>query len=107
MRGTLAETLTFLDEDIVVRRGRARGQRGRRHEQTADRWVDEASKDVMFGKDAYVIRLFTGQVHHAIAEFTRGDVTQMVAQGPSRERPRSPPHAVRDTVRHTRHNGQR
>ena len=105
--GTLAkETLTFLDEDIAkfmeeaaTRRGAPASAAGT-HEQALrviGRWVDEQHpKDVfLFEQDgAYVVRLLVGGqagVHHEIAEFTRDDLTQLVARAPSLRTPVKPP----------------
>jgi hypothetical protein len=104
--GTLAkETLTFLDEDIAkfmeeaaTRRGASTPAAGT-HEQALrviGRWVDEQHpKDVfLFEQDgAYVVRLLVGGqggVHHQIAEFTREDLTQLVARAPSLRVPPKP-----------------
>jgi len=104
--GTLAkETLTFLDEDIAkfmeeaaTRRGTSASAAGT-HEQALrviGRWVDEQHpKDVfLFEQDgSYVVRLLLGGqagVHHEIAEFTRDDLTQLVAQAPSLRLPPKP-----------------
>jgi hypothetical protein len=96
------ETLTFLDDDIarfmeeaIARRGSASSkdiavagsyERGLR---VIGRWMDgQKPKDVfLFEQEgAYVVRLFVaGQsgVHHLLAEFTRDDVSELVAQGPT------------------------
>ena len=104
--GTLAkETLTFLDEDIAkfmeeaaTRRGTSASAAGT-HEQALrviGRWVDEQHpKDVfLFEQDgSYVVRLLLGGqagVHHEIAEFTRDDLTQLVARAPSLRMPPKP-----------------
>lgn len=104
--GTLTkETLTFLDEDIAKFMEEAATRRGANapaagtHEQALrviGRWVDEQHpKDVfLFEQDgAYVVRLLVGGqagVHHQIAEFTREDLTQLVAKAPSLRTPPKP-----------------
>lgn len=96
------ETLTFLDEDIAkfmeeaaARRGAAGpsdASQGGPYEQSLrviGRWIDEQKpKDVfLFEQDgAYVIRLLVGGQtgsHHEIAEFTRDDISGLVAKAPS------------------------
>ncbi len=96
------ETLTFLDEDIAkfmeeaaARRGSAAAldaARGGPYEQglrVIGRWIDEQKpKDVfLFEQDgAYVIRLLEGGQggsHHQIAEFTRDEIAELVARGPT------------------------
>jgi hypothetical protein len=101
--GTLAkETLTFVDDDIAKFMEEAASRRGAADEtapaatgsyeqalRVIGRWMDEQKpKDVfLFEQDgAYVIRLLlAGQsgVHHQIAEFTREDVAEFIAQGPT------------------------
>jgi hypothetical protein len=103
MGTVVKETLTYLDEDIakfmeeaVKRRGTgspAGGPQASSHERALrviGRWMDEQKpRDVfLFEQDgAYVVRLFTtGQsgAHHVLAEFTAGDVEDLVARAPSR-----------------------
>jgi hypothetical protein len=104
--GTLSkETLTFLDEDIAKFMEEAASRRGAAattagiHEQALrviGRWVDEQHpKDVfLFEQEgSYVVRLLvSGQAggHHQIAEFTRDDLTQLVAKAPSLRQPAKP-----------------
>ena len=106
------ETLTFLDDDIAKFMEEAAGRRGTGgaapkggpYEQALrviGRWMDEQKpRDVfLFEQEgAYVIRLLaSGQagVHHQLAEFTREDVAELVAQGPSLRAPARPPAAER------------
>jgi hypothetical protein len=96
------ETLTFLDDDIarfmeesVARRGQAspQPQADAGFYETAlrviGRFMDEQKpRDVFFFEQdgAFVVRLFqSGQAggHHTLAEFTRDDIAQLVAQGPT------------------------
>jgi hypothetical protein len=101
--GTLAkETLTFLDDDIARFMEEATARRGRTpppppHEagyyETAfrvlGRYMDtQKPRDVFFFEQdgAFVVRLLmSGQAgsRHELAEFTRDDITQMVASGPT------------------------
>ena len=100
--GTQAkETLTFVDDDIAKFMEEAATHRGDGESPPATnvghegalrvigRWVDEQRpKDVfLFEQEgAYVVRLLmAGQAgaHHQLAEFTRDDVSSLVAQGPS------------------------
>jgi hypothetical protein len=101
--GTQAkETLTFVDDDIAKFMEEAATRRGDGeapppttnvgHEgalRVIGRWIDEQKpKDVfLFEQEgAYVVRLLlAGQAgaHHQLAEFTRDDVSSLVAQGPS------------------------
>ena len=106
------ETLTFLDDDIArfmdeaaARRGRA--ATGPTHDagfyETAfrvlGRYMDEQKpRDVFFFEQdgAFVVRLLlSGQAgsQHALAEFTREDIDQMVARGPGLRQPVSIPGA--------------
>jgi hypothetical protein len=96
------ETLTFLDDDIARFMEEAAARRGRAdpmpsHEagyyETAFRVLgrymdDQKPRDVFFFEQdgAFVVRLLlAGQAgsHHILAEFTREDITQMVAKGPA------------------------
>jgi hypothetical protein len=96
------ETLTFVDDDIAKFMEEAATRRGEGelppptanvgHEgalRVIGRWMDEQKpKDVfLFEQDgAYVVRLLmAGQAgaHHLLAEFTRDDVSSLVAQGPT------------------------
>lgn len=95
------ETLTFVDDDIAKFMEEAATRRGDGeppapthvgHEgalRVIGRWIDEQKpKDVfLFEQEgAYVVRLMiAGQsgAHHQLAEFTRDDVTSLVAQGPT------------------------
>jgi len=100
--GTQAkETLTFVDDDIAKFMEEAATHRGDGESPPATnvghegalrvigRWVDEQRpKDVfLFEQEgAYVVRLLmAGQAgaHHQLAEFTRDDVSSLVAQGPT------------------------
>jgi hypothetical protein len=100
--GTLEkETLTFLDDDIARFMEEALSRRGvgrpnasapGSYEQSLrviGRWMDgQKPKDVfLFEQEgAYVVRLLVGGqagVHHLLAEFTRDDVSELVAQGPT------------------------
>jgi hypothetical protein len=97
------ETLTFLDEDIArfideatARRGQAQPQASPRkagyYEQAfrvLGRYMDDQKpKDVFFFEQegAFVLRLLVntpGGAEHVLAEFTREDIEEMVARGPS------------------------
>jgi hypothetical protein len=100
--GTVSkETLTFLDEDIAKFMEEASGRRGEgapigpnagMHERSLrviGHWIDgQKPRDVMlFEQDgAYVVRLHIGgaaSAHHTLAEFTRDDIQDLVAQGPT------------------------
>ena len=100
--GTIVkETLTFTDEDIATFMEEAAVRRGAGTEPDASRagpyeralrvighWMDEQKpKDVfLFEQDgAYVIRVLIGGstgAHHEIAEFTRDDLTELIATAP-------------------------
>ena len=99
--GTVSkETLQFLDDDIAKFMEEAMARRGRGapdspgagvHERAlrvVGRWMDEQKpRDVfLFEQDgAYVVRLHVaGQAgsHHTLAEFTRDDITNLVASAP-------------------------
>ena len=95
------ETLTFLDDDIArfmeeaaARRGsRAQRRHRRGHYETAFRVIgrymdDQKPRDVFFFEQdgAFVLRLLmSGQAgsRHELAEFTRDDITSLVARGPN------------------------
>lgn len=96
------ETLTFLDEDIArfmeeagARRTAASGTPAHQagHYETAFRVIgrymdDQKPRDVFFFEQegAFVLRLLmSGQAgsRHELAEFTREDIDQLVARGPS------------------------
>jgi hypothetical protein len=96
------ETLTFLDDDIARFMEEAVARRGQpAPEPSGDagfyetalrvigRYMDEQKpRDVFFFEQggAFVVRLFLGGQaggHHVLAEFTRDDIGQMVASGPS------------------------
>jgi len=100
------ETLTFLDDDIARFMEEATARRGRTppppaHEagyyETAfrvlGRYMDQQKpKDVFFFEQegAFVVRLLmTSQSgsRHELAEFTRDDIAQMVASGPTMRQP--------------------
>jgi len=95
------ETLTFLDDDIarfmeeaIARRGRGEAP----HEggsgfyenafRVLGRYMDEQKpRDVFFFEQdgAFVVRLLLGGQqggHHALAEFTREDISELIARGP-------------------------
>ncbi|HEY7522181.1 MAG TPA: hypothetical protein VH720_00805 [Candidatus Limnocylindrales bacterium] len=109
MGSVVKETLTFLDDDIarfmeeaLARRGRGDAdQTPQGHYEKAfrvlGRYMDsQKPKDVFFFEQdgAFVIRLLQGSqtgVSHVLAEFTRDDIDQLVAQGPTlRERDSNP-----------------
>ena len=112
------ETLTFLDDDIARFMDEAAARRGRAapgptpHEagfyETAfrvlGRYMDEQKpRDVFFFEQdgAFVVRLLlSGQAgsQHALAEFTREDIAQMVARGPANRQPVSIPGASSSTT---------
>ena len=93
------ETLTFLDEDIARFMEEAGSRRGAAsthqagHYESAFRVIgrymdDQKPRDVFFFEQegAFVLRLLmSGQAgsRHELAEFTRDDITDMVARGPS------------------------
>ena len=95
------ETLTFVDDDIAKFMEEAATRRGQGepdlpslgvHERALrviGRWIDEQRPhDVfLFELDgAYVVRLHIagqGRSHHSLAEFTKEDIQDLVAQGPS------------------------
>jgi len=100
------ETLTFLDDDIARFMDEAAARRGRQEQPTPHvagryedafrvlgRYMDEQQpKDVFFFEQdgAFVVRLLmAGQAghQHILAEFTRDDITDMVARGPSLRQP--------------------
>ncbi|HSL32779.1 MAG TPA: hypothetical protein VK871_03960 [Candidatus Limnocylindrales bacterium] len=106
------ETLTFLDDDIarfmeesVARRGRADAepeQEAGRYEtafRVLGRYMDEQKpRDVFFFEQdgAFVVRLLMGGqqgVKHVLAEFTRDDIAEMVARGPTLRAPEPAPSA--------------
>ena len=104
------ETLTFLDDDIarfmeesVARRGKPHPEPNRDagYYETAfrvlGRYMDEQKpRDVFFFEQdgAFVLRLLIGGQagsRHELAEFTREDITQMVARGPNLRHPVTSP----------------
>ena len=106
MGAQVKETLTFLDDDISRFMDEAAARRGRNeptaphvsgHYETAfrvlGRYMDEQQpKDVFFFEQegAFVVRLlFATQAghQHMLAEFTKDDIDQMVARGPSLRQP--------------------
>ena len=108
----MKETLTFLDDDIArsmeeaaTRRGAGESAQPPEHQaayyETAfrvlGRYVDEQKpRDVFFFEQdgAFVLRLLLGGQagsRHELAEFTREDITQMVARGPNLRHPVTSP----------------
>jgi len=104
--GTVSkETLTFVDDDIAKFMEEAAGRRGNGtpdgantgdHERglrVIGRWIDEQKPhDVfLFEQDgAYVVRIhLAGQAgsHHSLAEFTKEDIQDLVAQAPALRAP--------------------
>ena len=106
------ETLTFLDDDIArfmeeaaTRRGAGESAQPPGHQaayyETAfrvlGRYVDEQKpRDVFFFEQdgAFVLRLLLGGQagsRHELAEFTREDITQMIARGPNLRHPVTSP----------------
>lgn len=97
------ETFSFVDEDIarfmeeaISRRTTPNAvpgtQQGGRYEQSLrviGRYIDEQKpRDLLFFEQdgAYVLRLMVGTqagARHLLAEFTRDDLDQMIAQAPS------------------------
>jgi hypothetical protein len=117
MGSQVKETLTFLDDDIARFMDEAAARRGRAapgpahdagYYETAfrvlGRYMDEQKpRDVFFFEQdgAFVVRLLlAGQLgsHHALAEFTREDISQMVAKGPGMRQPVSIPGAGKSTT---------
>jgi len=111
------ETLTFLDDDIarfmeesIARRGRPGPEPEKeagyyeRAFRVLGRYMDEQNpRDVFFFEQdgAFVVRLLlSGQAgsHHALAEFTRDDIDQLVARGPGLRQPVSIPGAGSSTT---------
>jgi hypothetical protein len=105
------ETLTFLDDDIarfmeeaVARRGRGEPNPPPRADagyyesafRVLGRYMDEQRpRDVFFFEQdgAFVLRLLhTGQAgqRHMLAEFTRDDISEMIARGPGLRHPDPP-----------------
>jgi len=102
------ETLTYLDDDIAKFMEEAAARRGKEaaddspvgtHEsalRVIGRWMDEQKpRDVfLFEQDgAYVVRLMVAAqqgAHHVLAEFTRDDVNDLVAKGPTLRQPAKP-----------------
>jgi hypothetical protein len=109
--GTLVkETLTFVDDDIARFMEEAAARRGRvppppphvagRYEtafRVMGRYIDEQKpSDVFFFEQdgAFVVRLMlTGQAgtHHQLTEFTKDDISGLVAKGPSLRYPENAP----------------
>jgi hypothetical protein len=95
------ETLTFLDEDIARFMEEAAARRGGRtdpdhkggHYETAFRVLgqyldDQKPHDIFFFEQdgAFVLRLFMASQaggKHVLAEFTREDIDELIARGPS------------------------
>jgi hypothetical protein len=106
------ETLTFLDDDIarfmeesVARRGRPNPEppapAGRYEEafRVLGRYMDEQKpRDVFFFEQdgAFVVRMLMGGQagsRHVLAEFTRDDIAEMIARGPTLRAPEPAPSA--------------
>ena len=101
------ETLTFLDDDIVRFMEEAGARRGTDspkpagHYEAAFRVLgrymdDQKPRDVFFFEQdgAFVVRLLMGGQQgnkHVLAEFTREDIAEMVARGPSLRQPEPQP----------------
>jgi hypothetical protein len=102
MGSVVKETLTFLDDDIARFMEEALARRGREDDQPAGpvgfyekafrvigRYMDsQKPKDVFFFEQdgAFVVRLLHGGqagVRHVLAEFTKDDIEDLVAQGPT------------------------
>jgi hypothetical protein len=110
MGSVVKETLTFLDDDIARFMEEALARRGRGEEahsgppghyekafRVLGRYMDsQKPKDVFFFEQdgAFVVRLLQGGqtgIGHVLAEFTKEDIDQLVAQGPTlRERDANP-----------------
>jgi hypothetical protein len=109
MGQVVKETLTFLDDDIARFMEEALARRGQAPDAQAGpagyyesafrvlgRYMDEQKpRDVFFFEQdgAFVVRLLMGGQagsKHVLAEFTREDITEMVARGPS--------HRAKDTT---------
>lgn len=103
------ETLTFLDDDIARFMEEAGSRRGRtpppaahvagRYEtafRVIGRYIDEQKpRDIFFFEQdgAFVVRLLMNTQagpRHELAEFTREDVSNLVARGPSLRQPAIP-----------------
>ncbi len=109
--GTLVkETLTFVDDDIARFMEEAAARRGRtppppphtagRYEtafRVMGRYIDEQKpSDVFFFEQdgAFVVRLLLsgqGGNHHQLTEFTKDDISGLVARGPSLRYPEPAP----------------
>ena len=108
MGSVVKETLTFLDDDIARFMDEAIARRGQEPETGAPaaryetafrvlgRYMDEQRpRDVFFFEQdgAFVVRLLmgaqggVGQPHHELVEFTREDIEERIAQGPSHRLP--------------------
>ena len=113
----IKETLTFLDDDIARFMEEAAARRGRSgplpahdagYYETAFRVLgrymdDQKPRDVFFFEQdgAFVVRLLmSGQAgsQHQLSEFTREDIAQMVARGPTLRNPVSIPGATKSTT---------
>jgi hypothetical protein len=100
--GTVAkETLTFVDDDIAKFMEEAAGRRGagepddprsgihERALRVIGRWIDAQRPHDVFlfeQEGAYVVRINhagQGTAHHSLAEFTKDDIMDLVAKGPS------------------------
>ena len=110
MGAQVKETLTFLDDDIARFMDEAAARRGSQeaapphnagHYENAfrvlGRYMDEQKpRDVFFFEQdgAFVVRLLMGGQQgskHMLAEFTRDDIAEMVARGPSLRQPEKVP----------------
>lgn len=105
--GTAAkETLTILDDDVAKFMDEALARRGAAPDDTPDhyesalrvigRYLDEQRpRDIFFFEQdgAYVLRLLRmtqAGIHHELVEFTRDDVTQLIATAPALRRVAKP-----------------
>lgn len=103
------ETLTFLDEDIARFMDEALARRGQgtpedpnaglyqRSLRVIGRYIDEQKPHDVFlleQEGAFIVRLhMTGQAgsHHVLAEFTKDDISGLLAAAPSHRKPPTPP----------------
>jgi hypothetical protein len=118
MGSVTKETLTFLDDDIarfmdeaLARRGRAEPAAGSPTPagfyesafRVLGRYMDDQKpRDVFFFEQdgAFVVRLLMGGQQgsrHVLAEFTRDDIAEMIARGPTLRQPQPTPGATAPT----------